>query len=160
MKSAITTINNLLKEELFFPVLLALILSSLCIGYAISSILLGVFVGLSFINFLIQRKLKFQKELILPILLYLWFIASYMWSFNQDYTLKGIGRMAGLAIIPLAFAALPQFNQKQCMKVLEIFSYFNLAYGILFLISAGINYFETKTLSVFTYHDLVGIFPL
>ena len=68
--------------------------------------------------------------------------------------------MAGLITIPLAFAALPRFNQKQCMKVLEIFSYFNIAYGILFLISASINYFKTKTLSAFTYHDLVSIFDL
>lgn len=159
--NAILKINKVLHKPYFFPSLIALVLSTLFIGYAPSSIALGILVFFSFWDAITSgRKINGQFVLLIPILIYVFFILSLLWTVNIDLTIKGLERTIPLCLIPICFLILPKFTLFQTKLVLEYFTGANFLYGILFLSAAIINYFKTSSFSVFTYHDLVSVFEL
>ena len=160
---------NLLQKEsglkinstAFLMCLLGVLLSTLLLGYAPSSIMLGVFFVFSIRHAIIHKtKIKLEYKLILPILLYLYFVASFFWSVDKGQTLKGLERMVALVIVPVSFIFLPKLSKKHLKIVLNIFTVTNVLLGIFFLINAVFNFYKTRALSVFTYHELVSVLDL
>lgn len=145
----------------FLMYLLAISLSTLLLGYAASGIVLGVFVVFS-VRYALINKIKIQVDyaLIIPIILYLLFIASLSWSVDKSQTLKGLERTVALILVPLVFLVLPKIALKDYRIVLKFFTIFNVFLGIFFLITAAFNFIKTKSLSALTYHELVSVFEL
>ena len=156
---------NRIKEGInsieFLMYLLAISLSTLLLGYAASGIVLGVFVVFS-VRYALINKIKIQVDyaLIIPIILYLLFIASLSWSVDKSQTLKGLERTVALILVPLVFLVLPKIALKDYRIVLKFFTIFNVFLGIFFLITAAFNFIKTKSLSALTYHELVSVFEL
>ena len=145
----------------FLMYLLAISLSTLLLGYAASGVVLGVFVVFS-VRYALINKIKIQVDyaLIIPIILYLLFIASLSWSVDKSQTLKGLERTVALILVPLVFLVLPKIALKDYRIVLKFFTIFNVFLGIFFLITAAFNFIKTKSLSALTYHELVSVFEL
>lgn len=149
-------IKAIINHPDLFSYLIALILSTILIGYAPSSIALGIFILFVLRHIIIHKpKIKIDPTLLLPIGLYVFFCASYFWSVDQHYTIKGLGRLVPLLIFPLTFSAIPKFSIKNYHLILSFFSISNVFLGVIFIIIAVINFIKTKSFSVFTYHELV-----
>ncbi|WP_417874235.1 O-antigen ligase family protein [Xanthomarina gelatinilytica] len=148
--------KTIINHPDLFSYLIALILSTLLIGYAPSSIALGIFLFFVLIYVIINKpKITIEPMLLLPIGLYVFFCASYFWSVDPLHTIKGLGRLVPLLIFPFAFSSIPKFTLKQYHIILSYFSISNVILGVLFIITASINFIHTKSFSVFTYHELV-----
>jgi O-antigen ligase len=153
--------KTIINHPDLFSYLIALILSTLLIGYAPSSIALGIFLFFVLIYVIINKpKITIEPMLLLPIGLYVFFCTSYFWSVDSHQTIKGIGRMLPLLLFPIAFSVIPKFTKKNYELILNYFSRSNVFLGMLFIIKASLNYFKTKSLSVFTYHELVQFLDL
>ncbi len=145
----------------FLMYLLGVSLSLLLIGFAASSIALGFFCVFSLRFFILNKtKLRFDFALVLPIALYLYFIATYFWSVDKEQTLKGFERMIVLALVPIAFSIIPKISLKNYRLVLNIFTRCNAVFGLFFLCIAFYNFIRTQSISVFTYHELVSFLDL
>ncbi|SFI62356.1 O-antigen ligase family protein [Olleya namhaensis] len=154
-------IRSIINNDNLFVYLIAIILSTLFIGYAPSSIALGVFVVVSITYGLVNKvKIKYNTTLLLLMSLYLFLASSILWTVDVKLTLKGIGRLLALFLIPLSFLCLPEFSKKKRNLVLKYFTISNFCYGVLFILSACVNYLKTKNLDVFSYHKLVTVFDL
>lgn len=154
-------IKDLLSSQEFLAYLLGLVLSTLLIGYAPSSIALGIFVFFSFrYSFLQKKKLKTDFYLLLPMLLYTLFALTFIWSVNQGQTKVGLERTIALLVVPLAFNIIPKVSYKNFKGILNVFTYSNLLFGLVFLIHAFYTFYRTNSISVFTYHKLVSLLDL
>ena len=155
------TIKKIINNENLFVYLLALILSTLFIGYAPSSIGTGIFIFLSLVYFIINKtKIVFSKPLILLIVLYVFLALTYFWTIDIPLTKRGISRLITMALIPLAFHFIPLFKKNQALKVVKYFSISNVLYALFFLLYATYSFILTKDKDVFFYHDLVKILDL
>lgn len=150
-------IKSFINSQEFLAYLLALVLSMLFIGYAPSSIAMGIFVFFALRYSIINRqKQTIDYSLLLPIALYVLFSLTIFWTVNKDQTLKGLERTILLFTLPIVFNLIPKFTIKSFNLILKIFTSANILFGIFFLISATFRYFKFSSLSVFTYHDLVS----
>lgn len=154
-------VKTILNHPDLFSYSIALIISTLLVGYAPSSIALVIFLLFVLRHVIVNKpKVKIEPMLVLPMVLYLIFCASYFWSVDQHQTIKGLGRLIPLLIFPIAFSSIPKFTKKDYCIILNYFTISNVSIGILFIVSAFIEYLETKSLSVFTYHELVFVLDL
>ena len=154
VKSKIITF---MESQEFLGYLIALILSTLLIGFAPSSIAVGIFVFFAVRYSIIHnQKQKFDFRLLLPVVLYLFFSLTMFWTVDDAETRKGIDRTVVLLLIPIAFNFIPRFTLKSVNMILRIFTVVNVLFGLFFLISAGVRFIKTSSFSVFTYHELVS----
>lgn len=160
--SAITTISEVLRTKNIGHYLVALVLSTLMLDYAYASICLGLFFTYTILDFIVnkERRLNLDVKLFLPVLLFLWFAATYFWSIDKDLTLKGIGRMLSLILVPIGFFLVPKFSKKEFVIVMQIFTISNFIFGSLFLVLSFIRYIKTENFNEFSYHNLVLDFEL
>ena len=120
--NVVLKIEKTLKKQYFFPSLIALVLSTLFIGYAPSSIALGILVFFSLWYAVVNRKKnKMEYALLLPVLIYALFVLSLFWTVNIDLTRRGLERTVALCLVPLIFLFLPKFSLNQTKLVLEFF---------------------------------------
>jgi O-antigen ligase len=154
VKSKIITFT---ESQEFLGYLIALILSTLLIGFAPSSIAVGIFVFFAVRYSIIHnQKQKFDFRLLLPVVLYLFFSLTMFWTADEAETRKGIDRTVVFLLIPIAFNFIPRFSLKSVNMILRIFTVVNVLFGLFFLISAGIRFIKSSSFSVFTYHELVS----
>jgi O-antigen ligase len=161
--SVIEKIKIKINSLEFLMYLLGASLSVLLIGFAPSGILIGIFSFFSLRYFILNKKkldLRLNFTLLLPFLLYVYFLLTYFWSVDKEQTLKGFERMMILALVPLAFSAIPKIPYKSYRLVLDIFTIGNAVLCVFFLCSAFYNFINTQTLSIFTYHELVSVLDL
>ena len=155
---ALEKIKIYLNSFEFLMSLLGASLSLLLIGYAPSSITLGIFCVMTFRYFIIKKtKVKFDIALFLPFILYLFLSLSYFWSVNQEQTTKGLGRMIILLLLPIAFTLIPKISLKDYRFIFRIFVLTNFALGVFFLLIALYKFICTGLISVFTYHNFVEV---
>ena len=95
--------------------------------------------------------------MVLPLLLYILFAMSFLWSINQDLTQRGLGRMLTMVIIPVLIWTMPKISKENRSFIFEIFTNANCAYALVFLLTSFIEFLNTNSLSALTYHDLVNI---
>lgn len=159
--SVVSKILLIINHTNFFAYLLGLTLSTVLVGYAPSSIFLGIFVFFT-IRYKVLNKPKFRisKLLLLPLGFYLICCLSFFWTVDYEQTLKGIGRLSVFLILPICLSSIPKLNNKSLQIIFNCFTVSNLLLGFFFLLVAAINYFKERTLMVFTYHDLVSILDL
>lgn len=154
-------ITHIINHRDFLSYTIALVLSTLLIGYAPSSISLGIFVFFAFRHAIISKvKFRFELMIVLPIVFYILCCMSYFWSVDQQITLKGMGRLVALLVVPLAFSCIPKFSIRSVRLIFNWFSISNVLLGGFFIVVALVKYIKTGQLSVFTYHNLVEILDL
>ena len=150
-------IIKLFKNDSIAPVLIALILSTLLIGYALSSILIGILTLYSVLSSIYSRKkLELNVQLLLPIILYLFMCTTYFWSVDKALSLKGIGRLLSLIIVPITFVLLPKLKKEDLKFILKVFTNANILLSLFFLVTSFMRYIATRSLNEFTYHRLVS----
>lgn len=130
------------------------LLLSIPLGYAVNSIALGIFVGVSLIT-LRKENFKIKKNLVWPVLLYLLMVLSLIWTLSVSRTLSSLSKELPLLLIPLCFFIIKAFTKDQLFKIFKYYSYGMLGYSIFYFIKAAIRYLITKDISVFFYHELV-----
>ena len=154
-------IKSFINTEEFLGYLISLVLSTLFLGYAPSSIALGIFIMFS-VRYLILNKnnINFDFSLFLPVLMYFVFFLTLFWSVNQNLTKTGLERTVAFLLVPAAFSFIPRISLKNLEIILKCFTISNALLGFFFLILALINFSEIKSISVFVYHDLVSVLDL
>ncbi len=135
-------------------VTIILLLLSIPLGYAVNSIALGIFVGVSLITFK-KENFKIQKNIVLPVLLYLLMVLSLIWTLSVPRTLSSLSKELPLLLIPLGFFIIKPLTKDQIYKILKYYSYGMLGYAIFYFIKAAVRYLITNDISVFFYHELV-----
>ena len=150
-------ILTFVESQEFLAYLIALILSTLFIGFAPSSIAVGIFIFFSIKYALAQKKkVKIEIRLLVPIIIYLFFALSLIWTVDVEQSKKGLDRTVVLLLIPIAFNLIPKFTKKGFNLIFKIFTEANVLYGLFFFVSAFTRYLKSGSFSVFTYHELVS----
>ena len=142
--------------------LLALVLASLTLGYAYSSILLALFLAFVFVVNGILNRTKFflSISLLLPIILYVWLATTVLWTVDTKLTFKGISRLLPLILVPLSFGFLPKIKLSELNQILNFFTFFNFIIALVFIYNASLRFIQSGLFCEFTYHDLVYEFDL
>lgn len=131
-----------------------LLLLSIPLSYAFSSIALGIFVAISLITFK-KENFRIKRNLIPAILLYVLMILSLLWTLSTSRTLSALSKEIPLLLLPLCFLIIKPFSRDQVSKILKYYSYVMVGYAIFYFIKAVIRFLITKDSSVFFYHELV-----
>lgn len=150
------------NQNNFAFVFVILLLLSLPFKLAVTNTILSFFGAIIIWNY---KKLKFHFpfSLLLPILLFVLMMCSFLWTIDIQKTTKAAPKEIFLLIIPIVFSIIPRFNTNQISKISKYFAYGFLIYALFFIIRAIIRYFILKDTAVFFYHqdkDLdLGLIP-
>ena len=153
------TIKQYLLSEKTYEVLLALVLITIPLPYAFSSISIALLTAVSVFS-VFFHKVKFRKELALPILLYILVVASLLWTINTGKSLRGIERQLPFLLLPLAFICMPSISKEKLFNALYWFSVFMALLAVFFICNGLVIYISEGTLSSLFYHNLVGPWQL
>lgn len=141
------------SQNLYFGTLLLLLLT-IPLGYAVNNIALGLFIASVIFKFK-KGDFKIDKNLLLPILLYLLMALSVLWSISATRTLKALPKEISLLIIPLTFFFIKNFTLNLREKILKYYSYGIVGFAIFYLLKATVRFILTDNTDVFFYHELV-----
>ena len=145
------------KEEIRnnpFVAFIVLTLITLPLTYKYNSISVILLAAFSLFQ-VTKKQFYFQKQLILPVLLYGLMGLSLLWTIDCKETTKALLKELAFVLIPLCFFLNPPLLEKEKNKVFQYFSYFFFGYALFYLIKAIIRYAITKDFNVFFYHELV-----
>jgi O-antigen ligase len=144
-----------LKQEYCNPSSMILV-ALLCIplNYAFNTISLVLLTLITLITFK-KDNLKFEINLILPILLYLLMLLSITWTIDFDRTLDALSKELPLLLIPICFLLFRSLTTLEKDKIIKWYSYGIVTYSIFYLTKAVIRYTISNDSSVFFYHELV-----
>ena len=101
------------------------------------------------------KKLKFNLSfsLLLPILLFILMMCSFLWTIDIERTAKAAPKEAFLLVIPLLFAVIPRFSRNQIDKISKYYAYGFVIFALFFIFRAVIRYFILLDTDVFFYHQ-------
>lgn len=102
-----------------------------------------------------NKKLYFQKELFLLVLLYLLMVSSLTWTIDTKLTASALVKGLSFVLIPLCFFLHPPLSEEAKNKVINYYSYAFFGYSVFYLAKATIRFLINKDASVFFYHELV-----
>lgn len=148
-------IKSLLLYQKTFVVLIALLLFSLPLDFAYSSITLIVLSVIATISSAFH-KIDFNKNFWLPILLYALVLLSLFWTIDVDESFRGIIKSLPFFAVPLLFTLMPPLNKTSGTKILYYFALGVTCFALFFIISAGVRFSSGGTKTVFFYHSLVS----
>ncbi|MDO5655130.1 MAG: O-antigen ligase family protein [Flavobacteriaceae bacterium] len=151
--------NESLRQQIFFWTSFVL-LCSIPLRYAYSSVAVGLFVGLNIIFGIPAISRKKEAINYLLISLFLLIGISFFWSENPDFTLKSLTRFLPLGLLPLSLFFSPVLSQD---KFYDLWRYFGVFLAVLFwcfLFVAFLKYQIFQENSFFFYHNLVEPFRL
>jgi len=147
---------NSFKSFKVFIYLIAALLISIPLNYAIGSVISILFIIISFAT--IQKvNFTFNKALALPIIFYCIMIASLLWTRDLQLTIAGLQKEILFLFIPVAFLFKPKISKDGVTKIISLFSYAMVFYALYYFIKAIIKYIESKNIEVFFYHNLVTL---
>ena len=145
-----------IKQFNIYEALVALLLITLPLGFAVNSIAVILF-SLTAIYFVVFKRVKSELT-ILSILLILFFILcllSLFWTDNVENTQEGLSRFLSFLILPLAFSIKNHFNIKK-EKVFNVFSKSLVVYAAYSLIVGLVKAVNNKDIGYLFYHKLSG----
>lgn len=133
---------------------LIIALLSIPMPYAVNGISVGLF---AFVTLITCKKanIRFERSLIYPILLYILMAASFLWTHDENATLRAMSKVLPLLVLPLCFIIGPKYTLSQKRTIIKYYSFGILLYIGYYLIKALIRFAATKDFSVFFYHELV-----
>ena len=136
--------------------LLLVLLALLCIplNYAFNTISLVLLTVITLITFK-KENLKFDINLILPILLYILMLLSTTWTIDFERTSNALLKELPLLLIPICFILFRPLLASEKDKIIKWYSYGIVAYSIFYLTKAAVRFIISRDSSVFFYHELV-----
>jgi O-antigen ligase len=137
-----------------FVVLVTLAIITIPLHYRYSSIAIMLLTAFSLFQ-LKNKKFYFQKELVLPVLLYVLMVVSLAWTIDLKLTTSAIVKELSFLLIPICFFLNPPLSEEGKNKIISYYSYAFLGYSVFYLVKALIRFIITKDTSVFFYHELV-----
>lgn len=102
-----------------------------------------------------NNNFTFQKNLFLPIALYLLMCLSLLWSIDFKESLQALSKGITLLLLPICFFINPLLSKPDVNKVLRYFAYSFLGYTVFYLIKAVVRFCIIGDINVFFYHELV-----
>ena len=114
-------IKTFLLSEKTYVFLIAALLVSVPLPYAFSTTITIVLLAVSLASSFCY-KIKFKKELIVPLLFYILMIISLLWSVHLDRSIRGLERQIFFLLIPLSFVLMPHISRKMVLQSLYIFA--------------------------------------
>ena len=156
--------QDLIKENRhnnsFIPLLLVFI--TIPLSYAINNIALVLYTIIVLVTFS-KQKIRFEKNLIFPILLYLLMVLSSTWSIDREKTLSALSKEISLLFIPVLFLFSTGFSKEEKEKIINYYSYSIVFFAIFYCSRAIIRYLVLHDSRVFFYHgennDDYGLVP-
>lgn len=118
---------------------------------AINNISTAIFI-LSVLFFNRNAKIEAKVILLIPILLYIWMVASYFWSVDTSRTTSAIFKEITLFLIPVAFLIMKPFTKNQILKLFKYYGYAMVFYALFFLLRATVRYLISGDQRAFFYH--------
>lgn len=70
-----------------------------------------------------NNKIKTKATLILPIVLYVWIVASYFWTVDVSKTITALSKEITLFLISVVFIIMKPFTKNQILKLLKYYGY-------------------------------------
>lgn len=137
-----------------FIVLVSLVLITIPLHYRYGNsaiILLSIYTLLTFK----KGNFTFQKNLFLPIALYLLMCLSLLWSIAFKESLQALSKEITFLLLPLCFLINPPLSRPNVNKVIQYFAYSFLGYTAFYLIKAFVRFCIIGDINVFFYHELV-----
>lgn len=131
-----------------------LVLLTIPLSYAVNSISLGILVIVTLIAFK-KKDFKIDIYLLLPMLLYLLMLASWLWSIDRSSTLPALSKELPLVLIPVCFLLFRPLSPEEKQKILKYYSYGILLFTVFYFVKATIRFLISNDTSVFFYHELV-----
>lgn len=142
------------NKENSFVFLGAVVLSTLPLNHAFSSISFGIFVAFSVFCFN-RKSLSFPFGLWVLISFFLLVVLSSFWTIDTRSTSKMIWTLAPFVAVPIGFFILKnQIRKENYDKIFRYFSFAMVFYGVFFLLKAVFRYVKTGNKDVFFYHEL------
>ena len=124
---------------------LAMILNSFSVGLLI----------LFTVIYFKKSNFKFDKNLVLPIILYFLMLLSIFWTVDFGRTSTALLKEIPLLIIPICFLCFQNFSEIQKQKIIQYYSYGIVLLTFFYLLKAIIKFVLTQDSNVFFYHELV-----
>ena len=137
-----------------YSFLIAAFLVSIPLPYAYSTTILIVLLAVSLASS-IYHKIEFKKELLLPIVFYLFMAISLLWTIEIDQSLRGLERQLSFLLVPLAFIFMPSISMKVLLQSFYIFATSIAILAIFLLINAFYAYSIDENMEVFFYHTIL-----
>ena len=136
-------------------IFVVLILLTIPLALIASSISLGLLLVTTVIYFK-KSDFKLDKNLLLPVALYLLMLLSVFWTIDFDRTTTAVLKQIPLLIIPLCFLCFQSFTESQKTKIIQCYSYGIALFSVFYLLKAIIRFTITQNVEVFFYHELVS----
>jgi O-antigen ligase len=131
---------------------LLLLICTIPLPNAVNNVIIGILVLYSFSR-LKKRAFCFTKEIILPIILFVWMAISCVWSIDFLGSLYALPKESSLLLLPFACALIFYKNKELLIK---FYSSSISLYTIFFLLRSVFRFFtENNTTTVFFGHELV-----
>ena len=153
------SIKQIAFEEDNYGLLLGLVLLTIPLPYAYSSIALIVLLALSLIHAMYKPK-ALRTGYLIPVALFALMLLSILWSVDVPKSLRGLERQLPFLLIPMAFWMMPEITKRQFSRVLSLFSYGLALFGIWMMLRSVYRGMIGQGNWVFSYHYLVDIFDL
>jgi O-antigen ligase len=153
----LTTVIRDLKEgfktspSLF---LITLVLLTIPLNYAVNSIALGVYFGMTLLG-IRKNTFKIDNNLLLPIMLFVLMAVSLIWTHDMSSSLKALSKSLPLLVVPICFFITSPLNKEEKEILIKNFSYGMLFFSLYYFLKAVIRFILTEKKSVFFYHELV-----
>ena len=125
----LTTVIRDLKEgfktspSLF---LITLVLLTIPLNYAVNSIALGVYFGMTLLG-IRKNTFKIDNNLLLPIMLFVLMAVSLIWTHDMSSSLKALSKSLPLLVVPICFFITSPLNKEEKEILIK-----NFSYGMLF----------------------------
>ncbi len=153
LSSAWQEIKDLGKLNPAYSFLIVLLLT-IPLGYAVSSIATGIFTLITLITFK-KNNFKWEKSMILPILFYFLLASSIFWTNDVQATTKAISKVLPLLVFPVCFMILPKTNTQTKQTIIKYYSIGIVFFAIFYILRSAFKFIQTQDISVFFYHELV-----
>ena len=141
--------NGNLYDFSFFCLLL--LICTIPLPNVINNIVTGILV-LFTLSQLKRTSFYFTKEMILPIILFVWMAISCIWSTDFIGSLHALPKESSLLLLPFCCAIIFIHNKELLIKYYSISISF---YIVFFLIKAIFRFFTEENITVFFGHELV-----
>lgn len=99
-----------------------------------------------------SKKIKLDIPILLPVFLFVLMVCSYLWSIDQQLTIKAIPKEISLFLIPLTFLIKKQVKLNQINLTFNFFSWTLVIFASFLMCRAIIRYIITNDSRVFFYH--------
>lgn len=149
-------LKQLIDEYNLLTYLLAAILITIPLNFAFGSITCILFFIVALLS-VDKSNFRFNKTLLLPLILYLIMVCSLFWTKDVKATVSGLQKDILFWLMPLVFFFLIPLRKDALNKVFRLYGFGMCFYTLYYFANALFRYFATGNRNVFFFHELVTV---